>query len=804
MKTNLKTKNDFIEYWTNFGMTLIPCKANKQPIIKFAENRNERKPEGNLEVMSNYMNSPMISGLTDNGLFVLDADSEESESALAELERNFNMAPSLIVYTKRGEHHYFRLPPGITGIQKGYGQDTPHKIDIRSGRSMIMLPFGDSRRYEIDITNSAANHIDELTTVSLDFFEAVYRHNDETPPNRVETSKTLRQEWNGSQREIDETVEMLSFIDPNIGHNHWFAVLSSIVSKFGNSDEALEIADAWCRKGTKYKSRIKIEEQLDEIKPDGGINIGTLYHYASKAGANIQAIKGKHKEPATKRFSAVSDSNCKTEKFNSFDDALEYLTLNTGDGESEQYCIDCIRDEKSATTRKRLIEKFQLVTRLTKQDIKDAIKKSQPKSLSHAEIAVKYQGTLSSPVCVEGKLWTFESDKNLYEASNLQQVAVNIGNIVDKESLCRTQSAYKQIAENLLTQCLDESFFDSAPLGILTLKGFYTVEDKKVVCVAPEPHHKARYMVDVLPKEIPIPLFMGLLKDAFGDSFSEQSRQLQQALGLVLFGLQYKTQKCVFLKGEAGSGKSLILKLIEEILPSESVTSVSPIELDDIARRTMLAGKVANLCGEISKTSAIPSAEFKMLTGSDSITAKYLFMNPFTFTSKAGNWFNGNFYLSTKDRTEGFWRRWWIINFKHGKQQEHRDPELLDKIIKSELSGVLYWAFCGLEDYLNNGIYESPSHFECMNEWKIEADSVLAWLSYENIIQTKEVNMYRRSNAYEGYRCWCSNNGYHYARKRIFFESMTNAGYTATKSNGEYYYKFIKPRQIITLPKLPS
>jgi hypothetical protein len=74
-------------------------------------------------------------------MIVFDADSPMAVAALYQIEESFDIASRLIVKTKRGEHHYFRLAPGTK--VKTCSIDTakfPHGIDIKANRSMVILP----------------------------------------------------------------------------------------------------------------------------------------------------------------------------------------------------------------------------------------------------------------------------------------------------------------------------------------------------------------------------------------------------------------------------------------------------------------------------------------------------------------------------------------------------------------------------------------------------------------------------------------------------------------------------------------
>lgn len=105
----------------------------------------------------------------------LDADAKESQTASKAIEAEFKIAPALLVRTKRGEHHYYRRAANTYANLEGYGTDEyPEKIDIRTGRSLIVLPpsTGENR-----LPSGGDHGGEELTVIGEDVIDAVYQHN---------------------------------------------------------------------------------------------------------------------------------------------------------------------------------------------------------------------------------------------------------------------------------------------------------------------------------------------------------------------------------------------------------------------------------------------------------------------------------------------------------------------------------------------------------------------------------------------------------------------------------------------------
>jgi len=284
-------------------------------------------------------------------------------------------------------------------------------------------------------------------------------------------------------------------------------------------------------------------------------------------------------------------------------------------------------------------------------------------------------------------------------------------------------------------------------------------------------------------------LFLNMLKFSFGTTFLEQIRQLRMFFGLAIIGAQFRTQRACFLMGEAGSGKSTILNIMQAIIPVQYISTTSPSDLNSDYKKASLANKLLNLVAEVDNDKPIPSGAFKSVLGEDRIDARQPYGQVFNFTSTAGNWFNGNYYMITKDHTEGFYRRWAIIEFLHAKPSDERNDTYKDLIIENELPGILAWALDGVKDYLENGIYLSPIHDSSIKKWKTDGNSALSWLNDEDNGVYKrnkgdKTKPLPKTKAYRRYRTWCINNNRSPFSSKIFYSFIEGAGVIATKNTG--------------------
>ncbi len=415
--------------------------------------------------------------------------------------------------------------------------------------------------------------------------------------------------------------------------------------------------------------------------------------------------------------------------------------------------------------------------------------------LTHMEMAHTYIASLHEPkpVGVFGKLWRYVQDQGIWEPVGLKKVGSEIAGRFNDEPLCKRASDYKAVASLVYDQLTDDEFFAYAPKGICTSDGFIGVKDKQVVGWSHSPDHRARFKVTATPDydKQPERLLLALRQAFKGHHPEEQIRQLQQHAGLAIMGMQAPEQICEFLYGVGGSFKSGFQKVMQALVPPESIAVVSPLDMDQDYKKASLAGKLINMVPELSKDSPIPSADFKSITGGDRISCREPFGMPFSFSADSGNWFNSNYFITTTDHSEAFWRRWAIVYFANGTRPEQRIKDLDKIIIQEELPQVLGWVLRGVADYLANGLYLSPEHHAQMCIWRVNSNSVAAWLhdtedsGVKVLVGVTEPNtLIKVKTAYSTYRNWCQTVNRRPYGKPQWKGHMADLGHVATTRDG--------------------
>ena len=505
------------------------------------------------------------------------------------------------------------------------------------------------------------------------------------------------------------------------------------------------------------------------------------------AGENWVKIKG-HSWNVQKNIEALD----------SLEDPFQILADDVGNKEAIHNALARI-NSADVLDKGKLRNQLKSLTGLSLADIKTACKEAQNVQLSQMEITEQFllMPEYKNLVACEGALWQCDHQTKIWKKISLKKIGQKIANSYKSQKLCRRASDYKALSDLIYDHTETPQFFDNAPNGIATPKYFYSIHDGKVIETDLDKSHRARFQVDVeLSSEEPAKLLQ-TLRDAFNpDDADEQIRQLRMFTGLAIFNIQHHLDRALLLYGVGGSFKSGFQKIIESLVRKEYLSSVSPLEWDQDYKKAELAGKLINLVPEINNDKVIPGAEFKSVVSCDRISARETYGKVFTFRPGCAHWFNSNFYLATRDQSDGFWRRWAIVHFSISKAELERDPNLADTIIKTELPMILNWAVQGIKDYLETREFLSTAHYKCVAEWQRESNSVRGWLSDPNssgmIDERKAKRTVKVTEAYEQYGHWCMNNGVrNKVSSKVFRGRMADLGQNVVIRDGYSCYDLL-------------
>jgi len=185
----------------------------------------------------------------------------------------------------------------------------------------------------------------------------------------------------------------------------------------------------------------------------------------------------------------------------------------------------------------------------------------------------------------------------------------------------------------------------------------------------------------------------------------EQVISLWELMGYCLWR-EYNYQKMFFLFGRGSNGKSTFAKVLELMLGKDNVSHVSLREIQDNRfAKAQLYRKLANISGELEYTELKNTSILKQLSGEDTITMDRKYKEPFTYRNYAKLIFLTNEINKSRDTTEAFYRRLYLIEFPKKFKQNPQLLHRIDTLPEEEWEGLLVLALDNLRKLLVNGLH---------------------------------------------------------------------------------------------------
>jgi len=238
-------------------------------------------------------------------------------------------------------------------------------------------------------------------------------------------------------------------------------------------------------------------------------------------------------------------------------------------------------------------------------------------------------------------------------------------------------------------------------------------------------------------------------------------------------------EKVPFLYGGGANGKSVFFNIINALFGEANISNYSLQSLTDQNGyyRAKLEGNLLNYCAEISRKT--DSAIMKALASNEPIDARLPYKDPLLIKDYARLMFNCNELPTTKEFTEGYFRRFLIIPFNVFIPKEKRDLNLAKKIIKNELPGVLNWVLDGLKRLIDQGRM-SPCEVSDKELSKLIdiSDSFKSFLNEYLIGREKGASWRNGYNVYTDYLSYCVRSGIKTSINiKTFYKRFEDAGF---------------------------
>jgi putative DNA primase/helicase len=298
------------------------------------------------------------------------------------------------------------------------------------------------------------------------------------------------------------------------------------------------------------------------------------------------------------------------------------------------------------------------------------------------------------------------------------------------------------------------------------------------------PHDRGDLLTYVLPVEYDpaavCPTWDTFLGRVMGRDLADF---LARAVGYTLSGLTIE-QCLFFLYGRGANGKSTFIETVMALLGDLGHKARAQVLM--LAERERVSNEVAALAGrrlvvtsELSDGGRLDEGLVKDLTGGDSMSARFLYGEPFTFKSTFKLWLYGNHKPTIAGTDDGIWRRVRLIPFTVQIPEKERDATLPAKL-RAELPGILAWAVRGWQDFQRHGLGAPAAVTQATAEYRAESDIMGQFLGERCIMQAGATA--EAGKLYAAYITWANENGLRPMSNVRFAKSLSERGLAKDKN----------------------
>ena len=264
----------------------------------------------------------------------------------------------------------------------------------------------------------------------------------------------------------------------------------------------------------------------------------------------------------------------------------------------------------------------------------------------------------------------------------------------------------------------------------------------------------------------------------------QKAEFLQRYMGYCLSGDTREEAFLIMYGPTSRNGKSVCVETIRAIMGSyaravnadtllrtkNSRDSSGPSE--DIAR---LAGIRMASVGEIPQGSQMDAARVKLLTGGDSVNARFLGENSFDFIPQFKLLLHTNHLPDCSDNSVFASGRVLVLPFSQHFEADKQDKSLKHKFKEPEMqSGILNWLVEGLKMYQSIGLNAPDIVKNATGDYRRDNDKVSRFK--DEWLKEDPSSKIPSAEVYENYRSWCYDNGQYPESNRIFLGKLKTAG----------------------------
>ncbi|PLZ00774.1 hypothetical protein CY652_19110 [Burkholderia sp. WAC0059] len=220
--------------------------------------------------------------------------------------------------------------------------------------------------------------------------------------------------------------------------------------------------------------------------------------------------------------------------------------------------------------------------------------------------------------------------------------------------------------------------------------------------------------------------------------------------------------------GNGSNGKSVMLNIARALHEKAVAMRLDKLDGFDL---TSIVGASLAICDET------PKAKINQQALKSLISQGYIDINPkykaaFSYKPIAKWIICGNHMPAIDDYSDGWWRRFHIINWNVQVKGKDIIHGLDQKIIRDELHIVLDWALAGLSRLVERGDFQIPDSVEqAKQEAKADSNTVTSWIWSMGVVLDADAKTTKKA-LYESYCEHCEQKGFPACNEAQFFKRL--------------------------------
>jgi putative DNA primase/helicase len=297
-------------------------------------------------------------------------------------------------------------------------------------------------------------------------------------------------------------------------------------------------------------------------------------------------------------------------------------------------------------------------------------------------------------------------------------------------------------------------------------------------------HDPADRITKIVPADYdpdaPCPRFKQFLKETLVDD--AVITFVKRYSGYTLTGIT-RERLLAILYGFGKNGKTTLVELLRDVMGDYATNTDTETLL--MRKYQGVGNDVAALKGarfvsaaEVEQGRRLAESKVKQLTGRDTVTARFLFGEPFSFRPAFKLWLSTNNKPVIQGTDDAIWDRLRLIPFTQRFDGDRQDPRLPEKL-RSELAGVLAWMVEGCLEWQEHGLGEPDSVREATEQYRAEMDTLAAFIEDRCVVREDVVAP--ATPLYKQYQMWCDDAGEKPETQKMFGMRLRERGFVSDK-----------------------